>query len=78
MLEAYKKKYHTNNFQYILVDDLGGVLETDNTILGVQKGSLLKTIHPFFEILNSLLEIKNERFEFSCINLNLEKKNDNC
>lgn len=74
MLEAYKKKYHINNFQYILVDDLGCVLETDNTILGVQNDSLLKTIHPFFEILNSLLEIKNESFEFSCINLNLEDK----
>ncbi|MDP5157862.1 MAG: ATP-binding protein [Flaviramulus sp.] len=74
MLEPYKKKYHTNNFQYILVDDLGCVLETDNTLFTVQKDSLLQTIHPFFEILNSLLQIDNDCFEFSCINLNLEKK----
>ena len=72
MLEAYKKKYHKNNFQYILVDDSGCILESDETILPVKKNDLLQNSHPFFEILSSLLLIENERFDFSCINLNFE------
>ena len=72
MLEAYKKKYHTNSFQYILVDDSGCVLETDHTILSIQEKNLLQKCHPFFEILNGLLQIENESFEFSCINLDFE------
>ncbi|WP_158847577.1 hybrid sensor histidine kinase/response regulator [Algibacter sp. L1A34] len=72
MLEAYKKKFHKNNFQYILVDDSGCILESDETILPVKKNDLLQNSHPFFEILSSLLLIENERFDFSCINLNFE------
>lgn len=35
MLDAYKKKYHTNNFQYILVETSGKVIETDNDIISL-------------------------------------------
>jgi len=74
MLEAYKKKYHTNNFQFILADDSGCVLETDNSIIPLQESNQLQTVHPFFEILTSLFQIENECFEFFCINLDLERK----
>ncbi|GAA4238314.1 hypothetical protein GCM10022291_28310 [Postechiella marina] len=74
MLEAYKKKYYKNNFQYILVDNTGCILETDDVIFKSSKGIKLQTIHPFFEILEGLLQIENERFEFSCINLNFENE----
>lgn len=72
MLKTYIEKYHKNNFQYILVDDMGCVLDIDNPILPIKKGNAIQVFHPFFEILNSLLPIKNERFEFSCVNLKLK------
>jgi len=74
MLEAYKKKYYTNNFQYILVDNSGCILETDNSILSIHENNQLQNFHPFFDILNSLLQIENECFEFSCINLDFKDK----
>ncbi|KAA5824072.1 response regulator [Algibacter amylolyticus] len=74
MLEGYKKKYHQNNFQYILVDDFGAVLETDNNLFTVQPKSLLQECHPFFEILSGLLQVNDETFEFSCINLDFENE----
>lgn len=74
MLEAYKKKYHKNNFQYVLVDDLGSVIDTDDNLIKIQLNNKLQNSHPFFEILDSLLKIKNECFEFSCVNLNFESE----
>jgi signal transduction histidine kinase len=74
MLKTYIEKYYKNNFQYILVDDSGCVLEKDNAILPIQKNDKLQDTHPFFEILNNLLPIKNECFEFSCINLEFQNK----
>lgn len=71
MLTNYKKKYHKTNFQYILIDNSGNVLESDNALFSIKLPNQIKNIHPFFETINSLLSIKNERFEFSCINLDL-------
>lgn len=72
MLNIYKEKYLQNNFQYILIDSQTKIIESDNTIFSVSKDDYLYKTHPFFEILDTLLPIKNESFEFSCINLNLE------
>lgn len=72
MLNAYKKKYHKNNFQYILVDNLGCVIETDHAIVPIKKDEVLQNSHPFFEILSDLLLLENESFEFSCVNLNFD------
>lgn len=74
MLKAYKEKYHQNNFQYILIDSSGKIIETDNVIFSISANDYLQDVHPFFEILNSLLSIKNDSFEFSCINLNFDAK----
>lgn len=72
MLEVYKKKYYKNNFQYLLVDDSGRVIETDDSIFAIKNNKKLQDIHPFFNILDSLLLIKNESFDFTCINLDFE------
>ncbi|KJD36314.1 hypothetical protein PW52_06920 [Tamlana sedimentorum] len=69
MLTKYIEKYHKNNFQYILVDDAGKILEQDNPILPLTIGENIQDIHPFFEILTHLLPTIDESFEFSCINL---------
>ncbi|SHI83843.1 ATP-binding protein [Algibacter luteus] len=74
MLKPYLEKYHTNNFQYILVDDSGCVLEVDNPIFPIKVNDKIQDTHPFFEILNNLILIKNECFEFTCINLEFNGK----
>jgi len=74
LIKTYKEKYHKNNYQYILIDSTGRVIETDNIIFSVTPDDRLQDTHAFFEILSDILSIKNECFEFSCINLNIESK----
>ncbi len=69
MLDNYKKKYHKHNFQYILIDDYGNVIESDDTLFFIKRHCKIQNIHPFFEILENLNIIKNECFEFSCIHI---------
>lgn len=74
MLEPYKNKYHKNNFQYILVNNSGCILESDDNLILLKNKDYLQSYHPFFEILSNLLNIDNESFEFSCINLKINDK----
>ncbi|GGD25021.1 ATP-binding response regulator [Hyunsoonleella pacifica] len=69
MLDCYKKKYQKNYFQYILIDNSGNVLESDNVLFHIKLNSNIQDIHPFFEIVDNLISIKNECFQFSCVNL---------
>ena len=72
MLEAYKKKYHKNNFQYVLIGALGKVIKSDDTFISTKEITQIQELHPFFEILTGLILTKDESLEFSCINLDLE------
>lgn len=72
MLEHYKNKYHLTKLQYILIDNLGNILDSDNMLFSIEIPYRIQNIHPFFEIIDNLITVKNECFEFSCINLNLD------
>jgi len=75
MLSAYKKKHHSNNFQYILIDKLGNIIEADNqTILNTTTVRFIQEIHPFFESVETLFTIKNEEFIFNCVNMDFDNK----
>lgn len=74
MLKALKNKYQVNNFQYILIDNTGCVLDIDHSILPVKKNDYIQNTHPFFEILTELILLENESFDFTCINLEFEDK----
>lgn len=71
MLNSFKKKYYKNNFQYILTDNFGNITETDNTLFTIKPSLKIQNTHPFFEVLTNILTIRNECFEFSCVNLNI-------
>ena len=73
MLETYIKKYHKNNFQYILVDAAGKIIETDNHIIPIGNLTQIQEVHPFFEAFSDLFFIKNESYDFLCINLDFDK-----
>ena len=48
MLKQIKENYQHQLLQFILTDETGCILESDQTILKVQKGSNLGDFHPFF------------------------------
>ncbi|MDT0558500.1 ATP-binding protein [Ichthyenterobacterium sp. W332] len=73
MLDNYQKKYLKNNFQLLLVDNEGSILEVGNPFIKV--GNKLQDIHPFFESVQDLLLIKNQQHSFSCVNLDFDYDN---
>jgi len=73
MLNNYKKKYYKNSFQYILIDNSGNILDSDDTLFSIKLPSNIADIHPFFNIIDNLVNIKNDSFEFSCIHLDFDK-----
>lgn len=74
MLETYKSKFHKNKFQYIITDNLGTIIESDDTHFPLKASSNLSELHPFFESIINLLQNKNETYQFSCVNFNDDKK----
>ncbi|MFV9551262.1 hybrid sensor histidine kinase/response regulator [Algibacter sp. PT7-4] len=72
MLKTYIEKYHKNNLQYILIDNFGCVIDVNNPILPIKKNDKIENIHPFFDVLINLLPVKNETFEFSCVNIEVQ------
>jgi len=75
MLEAYKKKYHKNNFQYIIVESTGKIVETDNHIIDAFPNDYIQNLHPFFESCIGLPTNSHQQHTFACINLDFEDKN---
>ncbi|MFP4845433.1 hybrid sensor histidine kinase/response regulator [Winogradskyella sp. PE311] len=69
MLAEYKKKYHKTNFQYVLVDLSGSILESDNVLFKLTPKAKIQDIHPFFESMTELFLMNNQRFDFTCVNL---------
>ena len=69
-LEQLKTKHYRNRFQYLLIEIEGQVLESDNTLFNIEAGQSIKSIHPFFE---SVLTVLNgtDDFQFSCINVTI-------
>ena len=73
-MEAYRKKYHRNKYQFIVIDTLGTVIKTDNILKTIAIDSHIENFHPFFESIISLFEITDEHFSFSCVNLDFKDK----
>ncbi len=72
MLKSYITKYRKNNFQYILTDLKGKIIDVDSLIIPVKPNMYIQEIHPFFEVLTDLLIVKNKTYQFSCIYLDFD------
>ncbi len=74
MLEAYKKTHGKTVIQYILLDDNGNVLESDNAFIPINPNTSITEINPFFITVIDLLEQKDKQFNFSCVHLNANQQ----
>ena len=72
MLKTYIEKYKKNNFQYILIDTKGKIIEVDNLIVPLKPNMYIQESHPFFEVINDLILVKNQTYNFICIYLNFD------
>ena len=73
MLEAYKKEFLGNSVQFLLLDEAGLILESDNSCIPFTKGESIKDFHPFFESLDALSEEDKGEFTFNCVHLETPK-----
>ncbi len=71
MLDHYKQDYNKQRQQFVLIDQLGLVLECYGTSLPIKKGHNLKELHPFFESLDALLAMPDPEFSFYCVHLQI-------
>ncbi|MFD0963365.1 ATP-binding response regulator [Pseudofulvibacter geojedonensis] len=67
MLENIKKSYQANNTQFIITNNEGVVIDSDNTLFTIEINSFLSNIHPFFE--NFVDIIGQDNLNFSCVHL---------
>lgn len=66
-LNDIKKTYQANNTQFILIDNSGLILETDNVLFSLNCNTPLSNLHPFFE--NILQTHTKNTTSFSCVHL---------
>ncbi|PKA98145.1 signal transduction histidine kinase [Flavobacteriaceae bacterium MAR_2009_75] len=69
MLNKFKEEFKKHKLQFISTDLNGIVLETDQTLLPIEKNVDIGTIHPFFFNLSEVLNIEQEKAVFHCVQL---------
>lgn len=69
--ENLKNTFFNQKIQQIVFDKNGTILESDQTLFSVKKGSVLYNFHLFFETLPPLLENLTEPLSFPCISLDI-------
>ncbi len=74
MLKKYRKDYINKNVQFVLVDPDGRILESDETLLPMNKGSHIGDIHPFFTVVSTIQESADDITLFNCVALEIGGK----
>ncbi|WP_339712469.1 ATP-binding protein [uncultured Kriegella sp.] len=69
MLKKLKEHYSNTSFQFILIDPKGVVIDSDQTLLAVDKGTAIGELHPFFFSIPEIMASVQERTIFHCVQL---------
>lgn len=70
MLETYRGKYFHPRTQFITIDNLGKVLESDDVLFSLKKGDEIASVSPFFEGLAAYFDIQEDNdIKFTCVHL---------
>ncbi|NNM17759.1 MAG: response regulator [Croceitalea sp.] len=69
MIEKYKTEHLAKNFQFVLVDKQGNVVESDNTLFNIDVDSQIQDWHPFFENFSDLLSSFKDKLHIDCVHL---------
>ncbi len=74
MIHKYRKEFLNQNVQFILLDEQSTVIESDDKIVKVSKGTSLVTLHPFFETIPPIIDLTETALDFFCVNLNFDSQ----
>ncbi|MEL6918098.1 MAG: ATP-binding protein [Bacteroidota bacterium] len=69
MLKQYKKDYRNKSVQFVLTDDNGMVLESDQQVLKAAIGAPIFELHPFFYCISSVMDSVKKEISYNCIHL---------
>lgn len=69
MLEKYRELYASKNEQFTVINKKGIVLESDQVLFKIKKGSLIFEFHPFFESLATVFDSNDKETNFYCIHI---------
>ncbi|AIZ40889.1 hybrid sensor histidine kinase/response regulator [Cellulophaga baltica] len=72
MLDQYQKEYATQNVQFILVDEKGTILETDQAFLKLEINSSIFDVHAFFYTFESIKDTLENALLFSCVHIHFK------
>lgn len=69
MLKRLKENYSNTNFQFILTDTDGRVLDSDQTIFTAKKDTSIGDLHPFFFSIPEIMAEVQHTTSFHCVQL---------
>ncbi|WP_165748904.1 ATP-binding protein [Cellulophaga sp. Z1A5H] len=70
MLDQYQKEYATKNVQFILIDESGLILETDQAFLKLDIQTTIFDVHPFFYTFESIKDALDKELLYNCVHIN--------
>ena len=71
-LEDIKTDFFKVRRQFVIVNEKGKIIESDDTLFKLRNGAYIQRMHPFFESMEGILAVKQE-FQLNCVHLG---KND--
>ena len=73
MLDQFKQQYSNKTIQFVFIDNHGGIIDSDQTFLQIDKEGTIFDVHPFFECLSAISEFPETETTFNCINITFDK-----
>lgn len=72
--EGFKNELLSKKVQVILIGPKGNILESDNSLIPLQKGTQIQEAHPFFEGINFMVSPESTKVHLPCVNLEVEQQ----
>ncbi|WP_158974885.1 ATP-binding protein [Cellulophaga sp. L1A9] len=74
MLDQYHKEYATKNVQFVLIDEEGTILQSDQAFLNLEVKTSIFEVHAFFYTFDSIKDTLDKEVLFNCVHINFEDK----
>ncbi len=72
MLDKLRQEFLENTTQLLIVDNTNQVLDTDDSLFSIKKGSDITDFHPFFHVISSLFEDDRKEQKFYCVQMEIK------
>lgn len=74
MLDKLRQDFLENTTQILIVDKTNQVLDTDDSLFSIKKGSDITDFHPFFHVISSLFDEDIKEQKFYCVLMEIKGK----